>query len=137
MSRIDIKLILIASLSAGILNGFLFPFVQTLLSFADIKLDRPIGAYLLRGYFVLILAGLYAGYFAKNCAFINGILVGIVYSITFYLISISVIVLKGTININWISILYSLIENGIICGMVTWATFKFTELLKNKNQQKV
>ena len=136
ISRIDIKLILIASLFAVLLSIFVFPLLQTLLSFlTDTQLDRPIGAYLLRGYFPLLLAGLYVGFSAKKSVFINGVVVGVVYSFTHDLISI--IFIKSITDINWMSMIYGPIEDGVLCGLIAWITFKIVELLKKKGQQNV
>ena len=136
ISRIDIKLILIASLFAVLLSIFVFPLLQTLLYFlTDIQLDRPIGAYLLRGYFPLLLAGLYAGLAATKSVLANGVMVGIVYSFTNKLISI--IFINSATNISWMSMIYGLVEDGIICGLIAWVTFKTVELLKKKGQQNV
>lgn len=134
--RIDIKLILIASLFAVLLSIFVFPLLDTLLYFlTDIQLDRPIGAYLLRGYFPLLLAGLYVGFSAKKSVFINGVVVGVVYSFTHDLISI--IFIKSITDINWMSMIYGPIEDGVLCGLIAWITFKIVELLKKKGQQNV
>ena len=136
ISRIDIKLISIASLFAVLLSFFVFPLLNTLLYFlTDIELDRPIGAYLLCGYFPLLLAGLYVGFSAKKNVIINGVVVGIVYSIILDLFSI--ILIRNITNISCMSMIYGPIEDGIICGLIAWTTFKIVEILKIKGQQNV
>ena len=134
--RIDIKLILIASLGSVLLSMLIFPLVRTILHFiTDIEFDLPLGIYLLRAYFPLLLAGLYVGFYAKKNVSINGVVVGIVYS--FILDLISIIFLKGIINISWASMIYGPIQDGIVCGFVSWATFKINDLLKTKGHQNV
>ena len=133
--RIDIKIILISSLFATVLSLFVLPLLHTFLNiFTDMELDRPIGAYLLWGYFPLSLAGLYVGYSAKKNILINGVVVGIVYSLGHDLYSI--ILIRNSWNINWMSMIYGLVKYAIFCGLISLATFKIINFLKKKDNAK-
>ena len=134
IARIDIRLILIASLIAVLMSIFVFPFLQTILDFfTDIELDRPIGAYLLWGYFPLLLAGLYVGFFAKESVIINGVVVGVLYS--FILDLFYIIFIRNMADIGLMSKIYGPIRDGILCSLIALATFKISQLLKKKRGQ--
>ncbi len=134
MSRIDIKSTLIASLFAVSLTVFIFPLIQTLLSFLiDGQFELPKSTYLLQRYLPLLFGGIYAGFAIKKSIFVNGVLVGIVYSILVDLISI--IYIKGMMKIGWMSIIWGPIEDGILCGLTAWLTYKITQIIKKKNSE--
>ena len=134
MRRIDIRSILIASLFAASLTVFIFPLIKTLLYFfLDEELELPQNIYLLRCYLPLLLAGIYAGFSIKKSVFINGVFIGIAYSILVDLISI--IYLKGMIKFGWMSMIWGPIEDGILCGLISWLTYKTIQIIKKKDNE--
>ena len=131
IARIDIRLILIASLIAVLISIFVFPFLQTLLdSFTDIELDRPVSAYLLWGYFPLLLSGFYVGFFAKSSVIVNGVLVGLLYS--FILDLLYIIFFRDMADFSLMSKIYGPVRDGILCSLIAWVTFKISQVLKKK-----
>ena len=133
MSRIDTKIILIASIFAVSLTIFFIPLLNTILYFiTDGQLDLPISSYLLRCYFSLLLAGFYAGFSTKKSAFVCGVLVGIVYSIALDLFSFFYIKSK----FNWMSTTYGPIKYGIICGFRNSGFFHISQCIQQDSYRK-
>ena len=132
IKRIDFRPTLVAILFSVLLSILVFPLLHTILHFfTNIKLDPPMWAYWLEVYLPLILAGIYIGFAAKVRVFISGAIVGIIYNLAHDLFSI---VLKGSIaSIGWLSVTYGPIRDGLLCGLLAWATFQsFKRGLKNR-----
>ncbi len=123
MRALNIRTILIGLLLA--LGSFhLIVFVQTLLElFAQIRLNKPLNAYIFWGYFPMIISGIYIGFSRAR----EKLLVGGLTGALFYLISwlITDILIRSPYfdhSFKTLSFGLALVRNGFVCSILAWLT---------------
>jgi hypothetical protein len=133
MKTENFKIIFIGLLLAiGIFS--LFPFIDTILYFMQIRLEKPLGAYFrIMDYLPLIVAGIYVGFSKAEQNMLNGALVGIIYYPILWLI-INVIWASPYFDHSFKLLFFShrVVRYGLICSIIAWLT---KTILKRRRQQ--
>ena len=124
MKTLSIRTIFVALLFAlGI--SYLFPFAHTLLELlTQIRLQKPLIAYILWGYSPVIASGIYIGLSGVRGKVLNGVLAGAL----FY----SILWLKSRVlmpspyfdhSFRVMTFALGLVRNGFVCSIVAWLTY--------------
>jgi hypothetical protein len=123
MKALSIRTIFVALLLA--LGTFYFvTFVHTLLDFLiQVRLKKPLNAYLLWGYFPVIVSGIYIGFSRVRGKGLNGALAGALFYLVFWLIN-DVLMRSPYFDHSFkpLSFGLGLVSNGFVCSIVAWLT---------------
>jgi hypothetical protein len=123
MKALSIRTIFVALLLA--LGTFYFvTFVHTLLDFlTQVRLKKPLNAYLLWGFFPAIVSGIYIGFSRVRGEVLNGALAGALYYLVFWLIN-DVLMRSPYFDHSFkpLSFCLGLVRNGFVCSIVAWLT---------------
>jgi hypothetical protein len=107
------------------LGSFYFiAFVHNLLDmFTQIRLKKPLSAYILWGYFPMIVSGIYIGFSRVREKVLNGALAGALFYFVLWLIS-DVLIPAPHFNHSFkpFSFGLGLVSNGFVCSIVAWLT---------------
>jgi hypothetical protein len=112
----------------------LVAFIHTLLDFlTQIRLKKPLGAYLLWGYFPMMVSGIYIGFSRVREKVLNGALAGALFYFILWLIS-DVLVPSPYFDHSFkpLSLGLGLVRNGFVCSIVAWLTHT---VLKRRNRK--
>jgi hypothetical protein len=91
--------------------------------FTQIRLNKPLNAYLLWGYSPLIVSGIYIGFARVRERILNGALVGVLFYFILWLIS-DVLIPAPHFDHSFkpLSFGLGLVRNGFVCAIVAWLT---------------
>ena len=124
MKSLTFRTILIGVLVA--LGTFYFvAFIHTLFDFStQIRLKEPLNAYLLWGYFPMIVSGIYIGFSRVREKVRNGALAGALFYFILWLIN-DVLVPAPHFDHSFkpLSFGLGLVRNGFVCSIVAWLTY--------------
>ena len=98
--------------------------MHTLLDmFMQIRLKKPLNAYLLWGYSPMIVSGIYIGFSRVREKVLNGALVGALFYFILWLIS-DVLIPAPRFDHSFkpLSFALGLVRNGFVCSIVAWLT---------------
>jgi len=115
---------MILALILALGSFYLITFVHTLLDLlTQIRLNKPLNAYLLWGYSPLIVSGIYIGFARVREKILNGALVGVLFYFILWLIS-DVLVPAPHFDHSFrpLSFGLGLVRNGFVCSIVAWLT---------------
>jgi len=104
---------------------YLITFMDTLLlMFTQIRLKKPLIAYLLWGYSPMIVSGIYIGFSRVREKVLNGALVGALFYFIVWLIS-NVLIPAPHLHHSFkpSSFGLGLVRNGFVCSIVAWLTY--------------
>jgi hypothetical protein len=104
---------------------YLITFMHTLLDmFTQIRLKKPLNAYLLWGYSPMIVSGIYIGFSRVREKALNGALVGGLFYLILWLISDILMPLPPfDHSFKPLSFGLGLVRNGFACSVVAWLTY--------------
>ena len=108
---------------------YLITFMHTLLDmFTQIRLKKPLSAYLLWGYSPMIVSGIYIGFSRVREKVLNGALVGALFYFILWLIS-DVLIPAPRFDHSFkpLSFGLGLVRNGFVCSIVAWLTYTVFE----------
>lgn len=112
---------------------YFIPFVHTLLTmFTQIKLNKPLIAYLLWGYLPIIVSGIYIGYSRAGEKVLIGACVGALFYFTSSLIGTLIPAPHFDHSFKPLSFGFGLVRNGIVCSIVAWLTFAVCKKRRRK-----
>jgi hypothetical protein len=124
MKTLSIRTIFVALLLAlGI--SYLIPFVHTLLDLlTQIRLQKPLTAYILWGYCPVIVAGIYIGFSRETEKLLNGAFAGALFYLVVWFISHVLIPAPGFHHsFKPLSFGLGLVRNGFLCSIVAWLSY--------------
>ncbi len=133
MKSLSFRIIIVGFLLAtGIF--YLITFMHTLLEMlTQIRLKKPLSAYILWGYFPMIVSGIYIGFSRVREKVINGVIAGVLFYFVLWLIS-DVLAPSPYFDHSFkpLSFALGLVRNGFICAIVAWLTHT---VLKRRNRE--
>jgi hypothetical protein len=126
MKTLSIRTIFVALLLAlGI--SYLIPFVHTLLDLlTQIRLQKPLTAYILWGYSPVIASGIYIAFSGVRAKVLNGVLAGsLFYSISWFISHVLMPSPYFDHSFKPLTFGLGLVRNGFVCSVVAWLTHTF------------
>lgn len=98
--------------------------MHTLLDmFTQIRLNKPLNAYLLWGYSPMIVSGIYIGFSSVRGTVLNGALVGgLFYFILWLITDVLITAPHSDHSFKPLSFGLGLVRNGFVCSIVAWLT---------------
>jgi len=123
MKTLSFRTIIIGALLAVGLF-YLITFMHTLLDmFTQIRLNRPLNAYLLWGYFPMIVSGIYIGFSRVKGKILNGALAGALFYLILCLIN-DVLIPASHFDHSFKPLSFGLgiVRNGFVCSIFAWLT---------------
>lgn len=128
MKKIHFRTIIIGLLiSWGV--EVLIPLIHTILDFViRTNLRYPLMHYLLWGYLAVVVSGIYIGFSRADNKVINGIVVGIVYYVTYNLFT--GILTNRHLWEGLFSFGYAFLKRGFICAVAAWGAYRIKVWLR-------
>jgi hypothetical protein len=123
MKNANFKIIFVALLLA-LGTFYLVAFIHTLLDFlTQIRLKKPLSAYLLWGYLPMVLSGIYIGLSRAREKVLIGASVGALFYFILWLIS-DILIPAPHFDHSFkpFSFGLGLVRNGFVCSIVAWLT---------------